>query len=120
MRNSIVFVGVLFLAGCAAAKTQDPKSFSRQVCLDEEPQDAGWQELPENPENASELLGRTYKRSESDDSDSTEIWYGAPGRLLRCSTSGASLCGHFTSKFKLVDGQWVEDGGVLVMCHERR
>ena len=86
----------------------------------EEPKEAHWIELPAPPSDAQALRVRIYNRQEPENSDPTEIWYEAPGRLLMCSTAGATLCGHSTSKFKRVGDEWVDDGGGLTMCELRR
>jgi hypothetical protein len=127
MRNSVLSTVAVLVAGCAShavseGRSDDPKSFSRQVCLMEEPKNASWVELPTPPLNAHALRARIYKRPEPENSDPdpTEIWYAASGRLMVCTTSGASLCGHWTSKFKRVADEWVDDGGVMTMCELKR
>jgi hypothetical protein len=86
----------------------------------EEPKDAHWVERPAPPLDAQALRVRIHNSPEPENSDPTEIWYEAPGRLLMCSTSGAGLCGHWTSKFKRVGDAWVADGGGLTMCELRK
>jgi len=99
---------------------RDPKSFSRSVCLMEEPKEAGWKEISQVLPEILELRSRIYKPAMLNIPDPTEIWYEAPNRLLMCSTAGASLCGHGTYKFKREESQWKEDGGVITMCELRR
>lgn len=124
----LLAIVVVSIVGCVASKadqnsspvTTDPKDFSRSVCLTGNEEQVGWKELFQAPNNANELRQIVYKNRSVSDSDPTEIWYEAPGRLLMCSSSGASLCGHATHKFKRDGDQWKDDGGDIVWCDIRR
>jgi hypothetical protein len=128
MRTSLVVVSVAFAAAACASHPPppggppDPTAFSRSVCLAEEQQPSQWRLLEHAPADAETL--RSIARATFDAgptaSDPTEIWYEAPGRLMICSSAGASLCGHVIWRLRLLEGHWIADGSDLVMCETRR